>query len=362
MEYNDTFRSDFSADELREFAKSGVALPDGSYPIPNQAYLEKAIHAVGRGSNNSHDAIRKHIITRAHALGLASAIPEDWNDDGSLKPGRSEEPEPFVAANGSFTRFVELDDISIRAGGSGRTVVAYMAAFNAPAEIRDQDGHYIETLDPTAFNKTLKERSGQIQVLYNHGRTVLGTPSDKFSMPLGVPVRMVADGRGVLTETEYAKTDTADEVLELIKAGAIRGQSFSGKFTKSERARGRHGDLDTIHRSEVSLREYGPTPMPAYKEAAIVGVRAEEMFEATKGMTEEERTKFFVFLSNQLDTGRSLDQPSQSDEAGAPAATTSADNADAGALEATTVADVVRVDGPSPSERRLRLLKLKELK
>jgi hypothetical protein len=65
-------------------AASGAAMPDGSYPIADRADLGKAIHAVGRGGA-SHDAIRKHIISRARSLGASSEIPDNWNSDGSLK-------------------------------------------------------------------------------------------------------------------------------------------------------------------------------------------------------------------------------------------------------------------------------------
>lgn len=78
------WKADFTAAELREFAKRGIAMPDGSYPIPDAEYLGKAIKAVGRGANNSHQAIRQHIITRAKALGLASDIPDTWGADGTL--------------------------------------------------------------------------------------------------------------------------------------------------------------------------------------------------------------------------------------------------------------------------------------
>lgn len=65
-------------------AKSGAAMPDGSYPIADQDDLHKSIHAVGRGRHASHDAIRRHILARADVLGLSSLIPEDWESDGSL--------------------------------------------------------------------------------------------------------------------------------------------------------------------------------------------------------------------------------------------------------------------------------------
>jgi hypothetical protein len=38
--------------------------------------------------------------------------------------------------------------------------------------------------------------------------------------------------------------------------------------------RARGGELPTVTRNEIALREYGPTPFPAYEDAAIVGVRA----------------------------------------------------------------------------------------
>jgi len=77
-------KADLSAEGRRKAAASGAAMPDGSYPIESKADLRKAIRAVGRG-NGDHDAIRKHIITRAKALGLEAMVPDNWNADGSVK-------------------------------------------------------------------------------------------------------------------------------------------------------------------------------------------------------------------------------------------------------------------------------------
>lgn len=68
----------FTADERKADAKSGAAMPDGSYPVHNAEDLSNAIRAVGRG-NGSHAAIRAHIKGRAKALGLENKIPDDWN-------------------------------------------------------------------------------------------------------------------------------------------------------------------------------------------------------------------------------------------------------------------------------------------
>jgi hypothetical protein len=78
--------ADVTAQQRRQFAKSGVAMPDGSYYIRNADDLDNAIGAVGRGSG-SHAAIRAHIIKRANVLGLSNRIPADWTA-GSRKTAR----------------------------------------------------------------------------------------------------------------------------------------------------------------------------------------------------------------------------------------------------------------------------------
>jgi len=178
----------------------------------------------------------------------------------------------------TFTRSYPLDDIQIRSGGDGRTVEAYAAVFDTPSEIRDQDGHYNEVISRSAFDKTIAERGNKVGVFYNHGMTLHGTPSERHSMPIGTPLEVRADQRGVFTVTRYNKTQLADEVLEAINSGAITGQSFSGRMVQSNPKRGpyraRGGELPTVTRSEIMLREYGPTPFPAYEDAGITNVRA----------------------------------------------------------------------------------------
>lgn len=58
-----------------EYAKSGVAMPDGSYPIPDVEALKDAVQAYGR----SPDAkTKRHIKRRARALGRTDLLPDKW--------------------------------------------------------------------------------------------------------------------------------------------------------------------------------------------------------------------------------------------------------------------------------------------
>lgn len=191
-------------------------------------------------------------------------------------------PVPVVQ-QATFVRVVALDDIRIRSGGTGRTVEAYAAVFNDPAEVYDQDGHYLEQNAAGAFTQTIRHRGGRFPVIYHHGMTIAGTPSDRGSVPIGVSTEVKADKKGVLTVSEYGTSELADEVLEAIRMGAITGQSYGGRFIKSTPRKpyggkygpDRSGDLPLVTRTEVAMHEFGPTPFPAFTGASIVGVRAQ---------------------------------------------------------------------------------------
>jgi HK97 family phage prohead protease len=174
-----------------------------------------------------------------------------------------------------FERTFPLEDIEITRGGDGRTVTAYAAVFDQDSEITDQHGHYIERIDKGAFAKTLTElKPGKVKVLYNHGYDADGRPNMLGSVPIGTPLEIKADGRGLLTVTRYNDSEMADAVLAAIRGGQITGQSFRGMVYQS-RKQGSSGGLPLITRTELGLREYGPTASPAYEGAGILAVRAQ---------------------------------------------------------------------------------------
>lgn len=65
---------DITADQRRKMAKSGVALPDGSFPIPDCDYAERAIRAQGRADPAKRGRVKAHIRKRVGALGCSGGI------------------------------------------------------------------------------------------------------------------------------------------------------------------------------------------------------------------------------------------------------------------------------------------------
>lgn len=69
------------SEEVRQkLAKSGEALPDGSYPIRNVSDLRKAVHAYGRSKPSDRAKVRRHITKRAKALGKPELVPDEWKN------------------------------------------------------------------------------------------------------------------------------------------------------------------------------------------------------------------------------------------------------------------------------------------
>lgn len=78
-------KRDYNSKQRRQMAGRGQAMPDGSYPIANEQDLRNAIQAFGRAKNPN--SVKRHIITRARALGLTELLPEEWKTKKNISNG-----------------------------------------------------------------------------------------------------------------------------------------------------------------------------------------------------------------------------------------------------------------------------------
>jgi phage head maturation protease len=277
------------------------------YPIDTEEHAKAAwsyINQAGNGGKYSAgqlNQIKGRIKSAMRKFG--AEVSEDAGRSEDLDPAYAEHLEswdPVIEraepSSGEYVRSFTIEDVSVRATKTGREVTAYAAVFNTPTEIHDQDGNYNEELDPTIFNRALDLRSPgrdgrtnwKVGVFYNHAMTLHGTPSERYSVPVGVPLDIKADERGLLTVTHYHRSQLGDEIVEGIESGAIPGYSFSGRFLRSNpnvprggfQRNPRMGSAPNVRRMESTLREYGPTPYPAYQDAVIMGVRSDTLLYA----------------------------------------------------------------------------------
>lgn len=193
-----------------------------------------------------------------------------------------------------LTRAFPVTDAEVRRGrvtcescsadASGHMVDHYVAPFDERIEVHDGHGDYMEEIDPSAFNRTLSHlgrAAGGVRgvgVFYNHAKTLYDTPSEIWSVPVGHPAVIRADGRGLFASTHYSRDEASERILQGVLDGNIPGHSFTGRIVRSNPdrvpKRVRSGDLPIVRRLELGLTEYGPTPMPYYAGTPVVAARS----------------------------------------------------------------------------------------
>ena len=155
-------------------------------------------------------------------------------------------------------------DLEIRTRGEGRTIFGLAVPFDTPTPIRDRMGTYDEVFRMGAFADTIRERGDRVKFLANH---------DRQTMPLGKATMLREDPAGLVGEFEVARTEAGEEVLELVRMGALDALSIG--FVPVESV-GREGRDPVVERTAVKLLEVSAVAFPAYEGALIAGVRHED--------------------------------------------------------------------------------------
>lgn len=122
----------------------------------------------------------------------------------------------------------------------------------------DHDG---DVLHPGVFAKSIKEGfpAGKIKVLWQHRD------------PLGMPVAMHEDEKGLFVEAKISKTALGDEAIELIKDGVVDSMSVGFRLVKDK------FDYDASgvrHIREGALVEFSAVTFPANEQAIITGIKS----------------------------------------------------------------------------------------
>jgi len=265
---------------------------NGKYPVDTEEHARAAWAYINMPRNAAVYPLNG--VTLSEVKGRIKAACKKFGIDVSDGDSDSEGSGRAVSLAPYFRSF-PLEDIHVRSSGDGRTVEAYAAVFGIPAEVKDQDGRYMEEIDPAAFSKAISDaapqgsrRGWKVGVFYNHGLTIHGTPSERGTMPVGVPLEITADSRGLKTVTRYHRGEFCDEILDRIREGSLPGYSFTGAFLRSRPAVPRYGfrpdtrtgELPHVRRMESTLMEYGPTPFPIYAGAGITAMRADSLLGA----------------------------------------------------------------------------------
>ncbi len=226
----DVAKREYSAEERRQLASSGAALPDGTFPITDRASLEDAAKRAHQGSDPA--AARAHIRKRAKELGL-EVPPSDEKNAAATAPAReapdlakaAKHPMHHGAHSGIHNHYHEAgygevhthdhihfnDDIhdhphSLEHGNDARiqqqeankAAADFSDAYRAPAvagvaaqlaAVETQFKELRGKLEALA-NQTDKDRDGDVDTAANsgpNGTGDCGTPASDFAENAGTP-------------------------------------------------------------------------------------------------------------------------------------------------------------------------------
>jgi HK97 family phage prohead protease len=166
-------------------------------------------------------------------------------------------------------------DCKLRSAGTGKpTMVGHFAVFNQWAEINSAvEGHFMERVAPGAFAKTIRENRDRIKCLFHHGLD----PQIGIKV-LGPVAQLGEDEEGVFFEVPLLDTSYIRDLLPGLEAGEY-GSSFRFTVIRDEfvgRPRASESNPHGIPErtlTELKLKEFGPTPFPAYGNATA-GLRS----------------------------------------------------------------------------------------
>lgn len=222
-------KRNYSDEQRAEYAKSGVALGDGSYPIPDKGALDDAVSSFG---HNPTDAVKAHIIKRAQALGATSMLPDGWAEKGTTS----------IEVKG-FTLDWEIKSVVEDADAPGTLVLDGYANTWA----KDRDG---ETFAKTAFDSAIQEYMLNPVVLYNH----------KDDRQIGFIESVTPDHLGIRVKAKIPPPPPGTEPWHTkayndIKTKVLRAMSVGGVFVRNPSIK---SQIDRIKWYETSV-----VPVPA---------------------------------------------------------------------------------------------------
>lgn len=151
-----------------------------------------------------------------------------------------------------------LSAVELRADGDGRTVSGYAIMFDKPS----QDlGGFIEYID----NGALKDVNFDgVYLVYAHDMNQPLARVDAGTLKLKV------DDKGLFFKATLPNTTVANDVLENIRVGNIKGMSFAFTTKADKWTFGKNGSPDIRHVTVIDeVFEVTITPLPAYQDTSI---------------------------------------------------------------------------------------------
>jgi HK97 family phage prohead protease len=198
--------------------------------------------------------------------------------------------------NKSFEKYFIRSANVQAADNAGKKIITGVIPYNSRSEnLSGEYGFdYFEEIAPTAFNKTLADRS-KVLALYSHDiNKVLGSTANGT-------LKLESRDDGLYATCELPDTSYAADAFELIRSGTVNNLSFGFVPIKTDSEK---NNLTIIREAKlievsfcVSLPAYPETKSTAEKRELIIGDKKmnieelQNLLDKTEPLTDEEKAK-----------------------------------------------------------------------
>lgn len=135
-------------------------------------------------------------------------------------------------------------ELEIRAGTDGRTICGVCVPYNIEQRIH---GSLVEVFRPGAF-ANVSRAAHRVKLLVGH---------DSRALPIGRATLLREDPKGLYGEFRVSQGSRGDEVLELVRDGALTDLSIGFQPLKDKRRPDGVVERIAAHLAEVSLVTFG---------------------------------------------------------------------------------------------------------
>lgn len=238
---------EFSPEQREGLAEEGMAMPDGSFPIPDKDALRRAVASIGRTKPGKRAAVMAHIKRRAKALGAQDLIPQSWiKKDSTTETGivvkiPNQRPDRIRKTG---DRRMPLDLTAVEDEDLRNEIAKHVADLEARIEDSTSDDEVskaqadrIETLEKRLAEETGRRRQADFEKRAETFEKMLGRPAE---------IGPVLDALEAAAPEAYGKLETA------LKAAAGR-VDLSKLF--AEFGSGSDGESDPIAKRDAYVAD-----------------------------------------------------------------------------------------------------------
>jgi len=153
---------------------------------------------------------------------------------------------------------------------------------------------YRDTVMPGAFKESIKlfnEGKKRIKVLWHH----------KLDEPIGVPVFLKEDKKGLFVRAKLPKADTfvSKRVIPQLKVGSVDQMSIGYELQDYTAVKGKAGEDGYYELNKINLMEFSPVSIPADTYAVITSLKSLDDFDTLDERTLEKSFREGIKLSRQ---------------------------------------------------------------